>query len=68
MRDVQGKTAELIRLDPTYAPTYLELGQAYEMERNFPKAVEAYDAYVLLAPNFAYTDSVRVHADRLRGR
>jgi Flp pilus assembly protein TadD len=68
MRDVESQAAELIRLDPAYAPTYLELGQAYEMERNFPKAVEAYDAYVLLTPNFAYTDSVRVHADRLRGR
>lgn len=68
MGEVERQAAELIRLDPSYAPTYLELAQAYEVARNFPKAVEAYDAYTLLAPNFADTNSVRVHADRLRGR
>lgn len=68
MTEVERQAAELIRLDPSYAPTYLELAQAYEMARNIPKAVEAYDAYTLLAPNFADTNAVRVHADRLRGR
>jgi hypothetical protein len=68
MGEVERQAAELIREDPSYAPTYLELAQAYEMARNIPKAVEAYDAYTLLAPNFADTNAVRVHADRLRGR
>jgi tetratricopeptide (TPR) repeat protein len=68
LRDSERQAAELMRLDPTYAPTYLELGQTYEMARNVPKAVEAYDSYVQLAPNFADSNSVRVHADRLRGR
>jgi uncharacterized caspase-like protein/Tfp pilus assembly protein PilF len=68
MAEVERQAAELIRLDPSYAPTYLELAQAYELAGNIPKAVEAYDAYTLLAPNFADTNSVRVHADRLRGR
>ncbi len=68
MSDVERQGAELIRLDPSYAPTYLDLAQAYEVARNIPKAVEMYDAYVLLTPNYAGTDAVRVHADRLRGR
>jgi tetratricopeptide (TPR) repeat protein len=68
MSEVERQATDLIRLDPSYAPTYLELAQAYELQRNIPKAVEAYDAYTLLAPNFADTNSVRVHADRLRGR
>jgi hypothetical protein len=67
MREVERQAAESIRLDPAYAPAHLELGQAYEMERNISKAVDAYDAYVLLALNFADTDSVRVHSERLRG-
>ena len=68
MSEVERQAAELIRQDPSYAPTYIELALAYETARNIPKAVEAYDAYVLLAPNYENTNSVRVHADRLRGR
>jgi tetratricopeptide (TPR) repeat protein len=59
---------ELIKQDPNYAPGYLELAQVYELGRNIPKAVEMYDVYVLLAPNYENTNSVRVHADRLRGK
>jgi uncharacterized caspase-like protein/tetratricopeptide (TPR) repeat protein len=68
MSEVERQAAELIRQDPSYAPTYIDLALAYETARNIPKAVEAYDAYVLLAPNYENTNSVRVHADRLRGR
>ena len=64
---VERNAAELIRLDPNYPPTYFELGLAYEADRNFAKAVEAYDAYVLLAPNFADTNEVRARAAKLRG-
>jgi Flp pilus assembly protein TadD len=65
---VERQAAELIRLDAGYAPTYLELGLAYDAARNVAKAVEAYDAYVLLAPNYAGTEAVRNRADQLRGR
>lgn len=68
MRAVERQAAESIGLDLAYAAAYLELGQAYEMERNIAKAVDACDAYVLPAPNFADTDSVRVHSERLRSR
>jgi len=67
MADVEKQAAELVKLDPAYAPTYLELGQAYEATRNIPKALEAYDAYTQLAPNFADSNAVRNRADRLRG-
>jgi Flp pilus assembly protein TadD len=63
---VERHAAELIRLDPGYAPAYLELGLAREMDRNYARAVEAYDAYVSLAPNYAGTEAVRTHAEKLR--
>ena len=68
MGEVEKQGTELLRLDPNYAPAYLELAQAYEVSRNIAKAVEAYDIYTLLAPNYAGTDGVRLHADRLRGK
>jgi tetratricopeptide (TPR) repeat protein len=60
--------AELIRLDPNYAPAYLELGQARETLGQPAMAAEAYDSYVLLAPNYAGTEDVRARAARLRGQ
>ena len=60
------ETAELIKLDPNYPPAYLELGQAREMLGNKAGAAEAYDSYVLLAPNYAGTEDVRARAARLR--
>ena len=65
--DAERDAAELIRLDPNYAPTYTELGLVYEADRNVAKALEAYDTYVLLAPNFVDADGVRARAARLRG-
>jgi Flp pilus assembly protein TadD/uncharacterized caspase-like protein len=47
-----------IALDPNYAPIYSELGQYYESAREFAKAAQAFDSYLLLAPNF--TDSAEV--------
>lgn len=66
--DVERQATELIRLNPNYAPAYLELGLAYEADRNFAKAAEAYDTYVLLAPNFADSNAVRSRADSIRPR
>ncbi|HEY2016521.1 MAG TPA: caspase family protein [Bryobacteraceae bacterium] len=60
--------AALIQMDPNYAPAYVELGLAYEAERNFAKAAEAYEAYLLLAPNFSDSAGVRERVSRLRGQ
>ena len=48
----------------TYPPAYLELGQANELLGRAAKAADAYDAYVVLAPNYAGTDGVRARAAR----
>ncbi len=66
--DLERQAAELIRLDPNYAPTYLEMGLAYEAARNYTKAVESYNAYVLLAQNYVGTATVRERADKLRAQ
>jgi tetratricopeptide (TPR) repeat protein len=66
--DVERQAAELIRLRPNYAPTYSELGLAYEAAGDFAKSVEAFDAYVTLAPNFADTNEIRSRAERIRGQ
>jgi Flp pilus assembly protein TadD len=65
---VERQARDLIRLNPNYAPTYLELGLAYETDRNFAKAAEAYDTYVMLAPNYADSKAVRARADGIRLR
>jgi len=60
--DAIREAAALIQLDPNYPPTYAELGLAYEANRETAKALEAYDTYVLLAPNFADSNGVRANA------
>ncbi|HWB95238.1 MAG TPA: tetratricopeptide repeat protein [Bryobacteraceae bacterium] len=62
------EAADLIRLNPDYPPAYLVLGQARETLGKPLAAAEAYDAYVLLAPNYAGTEEVRARATRLRAR
>jgi len=64
--DAIREAAALIQVDPNYAPTYAELGLAYEANRDIPKALEAYDTYVLLAPNFVDSNGVKARAARLR--
>jgi Flp pilus assembly protein TadD len=66
--DVERQAVDLIRLDPTYAPTYSELGLAYEAAGDLAKALEAYDNYVALAPNFADANEIRSRANRIRGQ
>ena len=58
--------AELTRLDPNYAPAHLELGQSRESLGKLAAAADAYDSYVLLAPNYAGTEGVRARAVQLR--
>ncbi len=67
-REVERQAEALIGVAPNYAPTYLELGLAYEAAHNFTKAAEAYDAYVILAQNYVGTAAVRERAAKLRGR
>ncbi len=59
---------ELLKLNPNYAPAYMELGLTYEAEGNFEKAGEAYDTYLLLAPNYADSTEVRSRVERIRAR
>ncbi len=66
--EVEKYANAVLRLNPNYAPLYPELGQAYESVGLFAKAAEAYDAYTLLAPNFADTADIRSRADRARAR
>ena len=55
-----------IALDRNYAPIYSELGQYYEGAREFAKAAQAYDSYLLLAPNFVDSADIRRRAQRSR--
>ncbi|HYI97246.1 MAG TPA: caspase family protein [Bryobacteraceae bacterium] len=55
-----------IAIDPNYAPIYSELGQYYEAAREFAKAAQAYDSYLLLAPNFVDSADIRKRAQRSR--
>ena len=55
-----------IALDRNYAPIYSELGQYYEGTREFAKAAQAYDSYLLLAPNFVDSADIRRRAQRSR--
>ena len=64
--DVEKLANEIIALDPNYAPTYIELGQYYEERRDYAKASQAYDNYLLLAPNFADSSQVRQHVTHIR--
>jgi uncharacterized caspase-like protein/tetratricopeptide (TPR) repeat protein len=68
LEDVERDAAELIRLDANYAPTYLELARAREAAGTFTRAAEAYDSYLLLAPNFADSDDVRQRVQQIRDR
>lgn len=56
----------VVNLDRNYAPIYSEIGQYYEATRDYGRAAQAYDAYVLLAPNFVDSNEVRRHAQLTR--
>lgn len=59
---------ELVKLNPNYAPAYMGLGLTYEASGNPVKAAEAYDLYLLLAPNFADSTEVRSRTERIRAQ
>jgi len=64
--EVERLGKELVALDPNYAPTYLELGMHYDEQRDYARATLAYEAYLLLAPNFADSAQVRQRAGLTR--
>jgi Flp pilus assembly protein TadD len=64
LSDVERDATELTRLNPNYAPTYLELGRAYEAAGRSANATEAYETYLLLAPNYADSDEIRRRVQR----
>ena len=53
-------------IDANYAPIYAELGQYYEAARDAAKAAQAYDSYLLLAPNFADSGEIRRRIQSIR--
>jgi Flp pilus assembly protein TadD len=68
-----GNTQDFVRVanatiatDQNYAPIYSELGLFYEGARDPAKAAQAYENYLLLAPNFADSIEVRKRLQTLR--
>ncbi|MBL8176977.1 MAG: caspase family protein [Bryobacterales bacterium] len=57
---------EMMAADANYAPVYLELGEYFEARKDFARAAQAFDAYLLLAPNFSDSGQVRQRAQRSR--
>jgi tetratricopeptide (TPR) repeat protein len=55
-----------IAIDRNYAPIYSELGQFYESTRDRAKAAQAYDTYLLLAPNYADSAEIRKRLQQVR--
>ena len=55
-----------IAIDRNYAPIYAELGQYYEAARDTARAAQAYDTYLLLAPNFTESAEVRKRVQAIR--
>jgi len=67
--DAQGfaRAAEgAIAADRNYAPIYSELGLFYETAGDPARAAQAYDSYLLLAPNYADSAEVRKRVDAIR--
>jgi Flp pilus assembly protein TadD/uncharacterized caspase-like protein len=66
--DAEKDAAELIKLNASYAPAYLELGRAYEAAGNAARAASAYSTYLQLAPNFADSEAIRARVKAIRNR
>jgi len=64
--DFERTARELLTADPNYAPVYLELGNYFEARKDHARASQAFDAYLLLAPNFADSAQVRQRAQQSR--
>jgi uncharacterized caspase-like protein/Flp pilus assembly protein TadD len=55
-----------VAIDPDYAPIYSELGLFYESIGDAARAAQAYDNYLVLAPNFADSSEVRRRVQAIR--
>lgn len=66
--EAERQAEDLLRIAPGYAPAYIELGLAYEADGQAAKAVDAYEAYAALAPNYSDTNTVRARIKILRGK
>jgi tetratricopeptide (TPR) repeat protein len=60
------RAAEMTAAFPNYAPAYLEVAAFHEARGDVARAVQAYDAYLTLAPNFEDSLAVRGRAEKLR--
>jgi tetratricopeptide (TPR) repeat protein len=67
LQEAEKTAGDILRIDPNYAPAYVELGQIYEAQQRYEQAADAYAAYVQLAPNFSDTAAVRARAGQIRG-
>jgi uncharacterized caspase-like protein/Flp pilus assembly protein TadD len=65
-RDFVRAAEATIALDRNYAPIYLELGLFHETARDSVRAAQAYDSYLLLAPNFGDSAEVRRRVQAIR--
>jgi len=57
---------QAIAVDRNYAPIYSELGLFYESLRDPVRAAQAYDNYLLLAPNFTDSAEIRKRLQSIR--
>jgi tetratricopeptide (TPR) repeat protein len=64
--DAERTALALIERNPNYAPIYYDLGEVYEAAGKTGPAVEVYNSYLQLAPNFADSAMVRRKVAALR--
>ncbi len=64
--DFERTARELLAADANYAPAYLELGAYFEERKDYERAAQAWNAYLLLAPNFADSAQIRQRMQRNR--
>jgi uncharacterized caspase-like protein/tetratricopeptide (TPR) repeat protein len=57
---------DAIAIDPNYAPIYAELGAFHEANGDAVRAMQAYNIYLTLAPNFIDSNLIREKTQRLR--
>ena len=55
-----------VAIDRDYAPIYSELGLYHESVHDAARAAQAYDSYLLLAPNFTDSTEIRERVEAIR--
>ena len=50
-QDAEQELSKLVQVAPGYAPAYREIGQLYEITRDYTRAAEAFENYLRLAPD-----------------